>query len=239
MTLIMFNPTQSQTLFESAGERFRLQLLTSETEREASFRLRYAAYRDILGREAARYSGVYRDAFDDLATTINIGAYDRGHLVGAMRLCLSRTWDDLSTLPCAAYYPALSEIKSAAQGALMEVSRLSIDPDITNTSYRTTLYATLVRAGFLAAEAADVTKILIAMRPAWVRFYQYMLGFDVIGEPSFYPPGDFKVWLLGGGIAQARLRQRSQNAFFRLTPDEVLSFRQQIAPLLARSEAAE
>lgn len=239
MTLIKFNPTQSQKLRGNAGKRFALKFLVSAADRDASFRLRFAAYRDVLGADADDIGGRYRDAFDDLPTTVTIGAYDGDRLVGTMRLCLSRPWEDLSTLPCAAHYPALADVKRKAGGALMEVSRLSIDPGLANTSYRTTLYATLVRASLLAAEAAGVTTILIAMRPQLVRFYQYMLGFDIVGEPAFYPPGNFKIWLLAGSIGQARTRQRLQNAFFRITPDEIESFRAQLARWIGRSEAAE
>lgn len=238
MKLIMFNPKQSAELPGKASERFALRILTTDSEREEAYRLRYKAYEDILGEAGRNLGGIFRDAFDDLPTTVTIGAYDDGRLIASMRLCFSRPWEDLKPLPCAAYYPALADIKKTASGAIMEVSRLAIDPAITNTSYRTTLYASLVRTSFLASEAVGVSFIVIAMREAWVRFYRYMLGFEVVGEPAAYPPGDFNIWLLGGSIAQARLRQRMQNAFFRLTPEEVQNFRRQLVPLLARAEAA-
>ena len=113
-------------------------------------------------------------------------------------------------------------------GGLVEISRLSIEPVISNTSYRTTLYAFLVRA-FTAAKAAGVSMILIATKPDWVRFYQYMLGFHPIGLPALYPPGDFKITLLGGNLEQAQCRQRIQNRFFKITDEEVASMKDAIA----------
>lgn len=239
MTVITFSPAQAQTVRGAPADQFDLKFLITNAERDAASRLRFAAYRTLLGADADGKDGRYTDAFDDRATTIAIGAYDGDRLVASVRLCFSRPGEDLSSLPCAAYYPALKDLKRQAPGALMEVSRLALDPEITNTSYRTTLYATLVRAGLLAAEAAGVSHILIAMQPSSVRFYKYMLGFEVVGEPALYPPGDMKIWLLSGSISQARLRQRMQNAFFRITPEEIQSFRQQLTRVLAAKEAAE
>ena len=118
------------------------------------------------------------------------------------------------------------------------MSRLAIEPELSNTSYRTTLYASLVRAGFMAAQAAEVSMILIATRPEWVRFYKYMLGFQPIGEPAIYPPGDVPIVLLGGSFAEAQKRQRAQNAFFKITDEEVASMKAAIAPALAMPVAA-
>lgn len=239
MTLITFRPAQTQTLRGKPADQFDLRFLITQAERDAAFALRYTAYRALLGDELQSATGRYSDAFDDMVSTVAIGAYDGDRLVASMRLCFSRPGEDLSSLPCAAYYPALKDLKRQASGALMEVSRLSLDPEITNTSYRTTLYATLVRAGLLAAEAAGVSHILIAMQPSSVRFYKYMLGFEVVGEPACYPPGDMKIWLLSGSISQARLRQRMQNAFFRITSEEIQSFRQQLTRVQAAKDAAE
>ena len=90
----------------------------------------------------------------------------------------------------------------------------------------------------MAAEAAGVAKILIATRPDSVKFYKYMLGFELIGEPALYPPGDVKIALLGGSMSKARARQRLQNKFFRITEDEIASMRRALSPILNRDEAA-
>ena len=217
---------------------FELRIVTDAAKRSEIFQLRGRAYEKLLGASPCAGQSEFRDAFDDLPTTLQIGAYDDGRLVGAMRLCLSRLWDGLETLPCANYYPELKSIKRAARGGLMEVSRFAIDTDIDNTSYRTTLYASLVRTSLIAAESADVSTFLIATRPDWVRFYKYMLGFELIGEPAMYPPGDMKIALLGGSLDQARKRQRMQNAFFRIEPHEIASMRKSLAPIMTRVEAA-
>lgn len=232
---VKFAPKQA-VRFEGPNQApFDMRIVKDDAGRHEIFSLRYLAYQEFIDPSPICE---FRDAFDDFATTVQIGAYDGDRLVGAMRLCFSRPWDSLAALPCAAYYPALNAIKRSGGASLMEVSRFSIDPGIDNTSYRTTLYASLVRAGLMAAQAADVSMILVATRPDFVRFYRYMLGFELIGAPAVYPPGDFKISLLGGTLAQAQMRQRLQNKFFRITEDEIASMRRALAPILARVKAA-
>ena len=240
---IMFEPRQTSAIptlkpAQQKSSPFELRIVTGDQQRREIYRLRRRAYEKLLEASPCEGEAEFRDAFDELPTTLQIGAYDDGRLVGAMRLCFSRAWDGLEPLPCSNYYPELKSIKRAARGSLMEVSRFSIDTDIANTSYRTTLYASLVRTSLIAAEAADVSTFLIATRPDWVRFYKYMLGFALIGEPAFYPPGDMKIALLGGSLDQARKRQRMQNAFFQIDTREIASMRQALAPIMTRVEAA-
>jgi N-acyl-L-homoserine lactone synthetase len=236
---LAFRPVQSSIFSKAAPEigsfSFELRVATSAQEQAEILALRKRAY-SAMGYETGP-AFEYTDAFDTLPTTVLVGAYDAGKLAGGLRLCFSNPWQTLASLPCASHYPALKDVKRQAQGALMEVSRLSIEPSISNTSYRTTLYASLVRAGFIGAQAANVSKILVATRPDWVRFYQYMLGFEVIGEPAFYPPGDMRITLLGGSLSLAEKRQRLQNRFFRITLEEIASMKTALAPALAPPSA--
>ncbi len=235
---LKFVPKQTVTLAGSDQAPFEMRIVKHAAGRREIYALRQRAYQEFMTANDAARSAEFSDSFDDLATTVQIGAYDGERLAGAMRLCFSRPWDSLETLPCAAHYPALLALKRGASGSLMEVSRFSIEPDIANTSYRTTLYGSLVRASLMAAEAAGVAKILIATRPDSVKFYKYMLGFELIGEPALYPPGDVKIALLGGSMSKARARQRLQNKFFRITEDEIASMRRALSPILNRDEAA-
>lgn len=220
-------PHGAQTAFRCGS--FDMRIVTVPAECNACFALRLRAYQPYLPADEVPAGGLYTDQFDDLATTLIIGAHDAGRLIASMRLCFSRTWDSLGTLPCAAHYPQLSAIKEASESAMMEVSRVAIDPVITNTSYRTTLYASLVRLGLIAAEAGDVSTVLIATQASSEKFYSYMLGLKRIGEPAFYPPGDFKISLLGGDMRQLRLRQKVQNSFFRVGPEDIVRMRHALA----------
>ena len=239
---LAFRPRQDSLPTEEGSwhgnaKSLELRILKSETEVREALRLRGRAY-TAIGYDIEKADEEYTDHFDTLPTTILLGAYDHERLVGSVRLCFSLP-QSLSTLPCAAYYPALKEINRTRSRGFVEVSRLSIEPDLNNISYRTTLYAFLVRASLTAALAAGVSMLLIATRPDWVKFYRYMLGFQQIGEPALYPPGDFKITLLGGSLEQARMRQRLQNRFFKITEEEVASMQSAIMPALNRTGLTE
>lgn len=234
---LAFNPRQTASVDGAGVPRFLLRVLNGEAERAAAIAMRGAAY-VAMGHMTDEPGVSFTDRYDDLATTALLGAYDEDRLVGTMRVSFSHPWQNLTSLPCASYYPALADVKRDANGSLIEISRMAIDASVENRSYRTTLYASLVRAGYLAAEAASVSTILIATKPDWVRFYQYMLGFEMIGQPAKYPPGDFEIALLGGTLGQAQKRQRLQNAFFRITLDEIASMRAALGAQLARPAAA-
>ena len=229
---LSFHPVQSALVPGSGRYPFAMRLLTADTDHDAVYNLRYRAY-FAAGHIPADVSGQYSDRHDALMTSALIAAYDGQTCVGTLRVNFSMPWHQASTLPCAPYYPAVRALKREATGGFVEMSRLAVDPEIENRSYRTTLYASLVRAGFMAAQAANVATILIATKPEWVRFYQYMLGFRLVDEPALYPPGDIKISLLGGSLAEAQKRQRAQNAFFRITLDEIASMKAALAPALA------
>jgi N-acyl-L-homoserine lactone synthetase len=235
---VRFEPKQTVVIPGTTQSPFDMRIVTRDAERSDVFALRLRAYEQFMQPDHVAVADEYSDEFDSLPTTVLMGAYDGEKLVGAMRLCFSPAWETLDTLPCAPYYPALKQLKRTAKSSLMEVSRFSLEPTLSNTSYRTTLYASLVRASLMAAEAAEVSKILIGTRPDWVRFYKYMLGFELIGEPALYPPGDIKIAMLAGSLAQAKARQRMQNAFFRITDAEIISLRRTLRPMLERVEAA-
>jgi hypothetical protein len=204
---------------------FDVRIVTSAAERNACFALRFRAYERYLAPSERPKNGLYCDRFDEMPTTLVIGAFDGGRLIASMRLCFSRPSEPATTMPCGAHYPALAALKTASTGALMEVSRVAIDPALTNMSYRTTLYAALVRVGIIAAEGGEVSHILIGTLPSSEKFYRYMLGFERIGEPAVYPPGDFKISLLGGDMSLVRKRQKMQNSFFRIGPDDIARMR--------------
>ncbi len=149
-----------------------------------------------------------------------------------MRLCFCLPQHPLSTLPCAPYYPNLASLKEGPNRGLMEVSRLAIEPSIGNTSYRTTLYGFMVRSAFAAAWAAEVSTILVATLPDWVTYYKHLLGFEQVGLPALYPPGDLPITLLAGSLEEAGRRVNVRNRFFRNTDTELARMRQALRPIL-------
>lgn len=239
---IVFAPAPSATLEASGKFPFDIRVLMRSDDRREAFAVRYKAYRHA-GHIPETADGLYSDPADAWPTTALIAAYDKGKCVGVIRLAVSQPWQPASTLPCARYYPALNAIKAAAPRAVIEIGRLAIDPAITNTSYRTTLFAALIRACFIAAQAVRASHIVLTARAVSTGFHTSMLGFEQYGEPAFYPPGDLPIAMLVGTLGQAELKQRAQNMFFRIRADEIASMRGALEPLTAppvlRSPAGE
>lgn len=212
------------------ADAFEMRLLLRPTDVSEALRLRHRAYAEH-GHLTPTEGVEYRDAHDAYATTAQFGAYDAGRLVASMRVCFSFPGDDLTSLPCAPYYPALAAIAADAPHGLVEVSRLAIEPGIGNTSYRATLYGFMVRAAFATASAAGVSRIVVATRPDWVPTYKHLLSFEQVGEPALYPPGDMPITLLSGNLEDASKRAWMRNRFFRVTGHDIAHMRRLLGPV--------
>ncbi|MBX9683740.1 MAG: autoinducer synthase [Hyphomicrobium sp.] len=231
--VVTFTPRQTGILPGTAKFPFDMHVTTNGMDRSDAYALRFKAY-DAAGYPPEEGAGSFSDPADGFATTAVIAAYDNGKCVGTLRVCFSYPWQPISNLPCSPYFPAIKAVKAVATSAVVEVGRLAIDPDITNTSYRTTLYAALVRAAFIAAQAGGASDILLTARPTAVPFYKAMLGFKPVGGTAIYPPGDAAITLLAGSIGDAEQKQRAQNAFFRITPEEIASMRIALGEAIAQ-----
>jgi N-acyl-L-homoserine lactone synthetase len=219
------------------ADAFDIRLLTRRPDLVDAFRLRHRAYAN-QGLIPLASGEEYRDDHDDLPTTAILGGFDNGRLVASMRLCFSFPSDPLASLPCAPYYPALGELKIRASHGLAEVSRLCIEPEIGNTSYRATLYGFMVRSAFAAARAADISAIVVATRPDWVSYYKHLLSFEQVGTPALYPPGGIPITLLAGHIDQASRRAQMRNRFFRVSDEDVSRMQRMLAPVLEPQSTA-
>jgi hypothetical protein len=197
---------------------FDIRVVCSEAELKKAWSIRYRAYLAV-GYIEPSVDERYTDATDFAPGTIQLAAYDGNRCVASMRICHSTNKNDRHLLPCAPYYPDVMTDPDLT--SMVEVSRVAIDPDITNTSYRATLYGSLVRTALMSAQVLDAKTILIACKAAWVRFYQVMLGAAAAGQPAFYPPGDIPITLLAIERSAAQRKQRSRNAFFAFGSDEI------------------
>ncbi len=233
---ILFRPRQGGQPSLRRDFPIRLVVLPSSGDLSHIFRLRYRAYFDA-GYIPADPSGQYSDTADTAPTTIHLAAYLKDECVGAMRVTFSQGGSG-APLPCSPYYPEVARMAREPHRRLVEISRLAVEPALTNLSLRTTMYACLVRSALMAAETGGATDILIATKPEWVRFYRLMLGCHQVGQPANYPPGDFKITLLTLTMEEARRRQRLQNRFFKLASVELQSMREAFSSMLSGGEIA-
>lgn len=207
--------------------------------RRDAFALRYRGYVNAKLIEPSPFA-IYTDAYDELPTTVVAGLFRRGACIATLRLSFYTPGDTSPALPCERVYPQVEGIKAKAQGTVVELSRLAIDPEITNTRYRARLYAAAIRAGVSACIAMDAKHLLVATQTKWRSFYEHVMDFKVTGPAQFYPPGDVPVLLLERELDENLKRRVAKNMFFKLDEAELNDLRTRLPVLLsAGAKAAE
>lgn len=202
--------------------------------RRDAFALRHRGYVHAGLIEASPF-GIYSDAYDELPTTLAAGLFRRGACIATLRLSFYIPGTDGPALPCETVYPEISEIKARATGLVVELSRLAIDPDITNTRYRARLYAAAIRAGVSACLALDAKHLLVATQTKWRSFYEHVFDFKALGPAQFYPPGDVPVVLLGRPLDDGLKGRIARNMFFKIEAEELEDLRARL-PSMVRLE---
>ena len=120
---------------------------------------------------------------------------------------------------------------------MVEFSRMAVEPSLGNRSFRTTLYASLVRAGLILSTAARTDVVLIAVHPRVSRFYKLMCGFEIIGHSKTYGEIAEETDLLALRFREAEERRLRSNAFFGYSPLEVEAASQILETLRPRHAA--
>lgn len=159
------------------------ELIVSEQEREALFRLRYIAY---LKEEAVppNDTGQLHDRFDDLPNSFNIGMKVGSHLVGAMRICVwSRQFRYETT-------PGL-EVFREELASYLQPDAVMIDPnrfvvDVAFTQKQNAFAFALMRISFMACIKFQATIAIAAARREHCGFYIRSFGHKKVTEPRLY-----------------------------------------------------
>jgi hypothetical protein len=209
-----------------------IRLFTFDEARDELFSLRYRAYRNA-GLIGENPDGTYSDCFDDQPSTLLIGVYADGTCAGTCRLSFAGGGSETGSLPSEGTYPEARAIRAKSNGLLVECSRLAIDPDISNNSFRTTLYAVLVRTAILAAMAASADVAFVTAQMKWRKFYEYVCAFNAISEPRLHPLGDVPVVLFAREIGDAGAKRGRRNPFLHIRPDEIAALRARLTPVMA------
>ncbi|HWK38574.1 MAG TPA: acyl-homoserine-lactone synthase [Hyphomicrobium sp.] len=197
-----------------------LRIYSSTSDKSELYRLRYRAFR-AAGWIAENEHGALSDDYDVLPSTFAVGAFHSGQCIGSLRLAMGGT-EAQGAMPCE--IPFASEVAglvAAGSSRLVEFSRMAVEPALTNNSFRTTLYASLVRAGFILTAAADVDVVLVAVHRKFSPFYQAMCGFKVIAKSDGYGDISEPTHFLGRALGELDARRRQRNAFFTFSPEEI------------------
>ncbi|MCC7253704.1 hypothetical protein [Hyphomicrobium sp.] len=222
---------------EQADANVRTVWYAADDSRRDAFALRYRGYVHA-GLISPSPFGIYTDAYDDLPTTVVAALFRRGACIATLRLSFYAPGMAAPTLPCEKVYPEVADIKAKAEGPVVELSRLAIDPDITNTRYRARLYAAAIRAGVSACLAMDAKHLLVATQTKWRRFYEHVLNFEVAGPAQLYPPGDVPVVLLARALDADLKRRIANNMFFKIDAAELEDLKIRLPQLVRLDQPA-
>ncbi len=221
-----------------AGRKFplALRIYTSASDKRELYRLRYRAFREAGWIEENPH-GEFIDRFDPLASTFAVAAFHKGACAGAIRLALSDAGTAPLSMPCMEQFPReVGALMTPERGRLVEYTRMAIEPSLTNNSFRTTLYGSLVRAAYILSYAADVDLALIAVHRKTSAFYQKMLGFEVVASSESYASIAEPTHLLARAFHELENRRAKRSAFFAVSADEIEAARRTFAA--ARRQAA-
>jgi hypothetical protein len=211
-----------------------LRIYSSTSDKRELYRLRYSAFRAAgwIGKDPR---AEFSDHYDLLPSTYSIGAFRNGQCIGSLRLAIGGG-GSRGSMPCEEQFPAeVGSLNTGGSKRLVEFSRMAVEPSLTNNSFRTTLYASLVRAGFILTYAAEADVVLVAVHRKFSLFYQAMCVFKVIAKSDGYGDISEPTHFLGRELGELDARRR-QRAFFTFSTEEIERARQTLDA--ARLQAA-
>ena len=140
-----------------------LDIYSSNSDMTELHRLRYRAFL-AAGWIKENDVGTLSDRFDGLDTTVTIGAFHKGACIGALRLAFGGTHAPPLSMPCEDEFSnEVDALIAKGDRRLVEFSRMAVEPTLSNKSFRTTLYASLIRAGMILTTASHVDVALAAV----------------------------------------------------------------------------
>ena len=213
-------------------ERVDYRRADTPEDREAIYRLRYAAYL----REGAivpNASERYCDALDDTDNNWTFGVYIDGQLASSIRLHVATRQSPV--LPALNVFSDLLSPEIAGGKTIVDPTRFVVDR-AASRRYPELCYVT-TRLAWLASEFFNTNLLLATVRAEHQAFYQRVFGHRLICEPRHYPSLTKPICLMALDYALARERVVQRNPFFRSTVFErrMLFAR---APALAQRSAA-
>lgn len=214
-----------------------LRIYSSTSDRTDLDRLRYKAFRDA-GWIAENAQERFIDRYDGYDSTFAVGASHNGTCIGSLRLAFGGAGYAAKSMPCEELFSKeIHELNAAGGRRMVEFSRMAVDPSLTNRSFRTTLYASLIRAGLILSAAADVDTVLIAVHRNASAFYQAMCGFKIAGTSDAYLGIQEPTNFLSLEFSEIEARRRRVNTFFGYSAHEVHAARLVISALQNKAVA--
>lgn len=193
-------------------ERVDYRRADTQEDREAMFRLRYAAYR----REGAiphSPSERFCDALDETDNAWIFGLYIEGELASSIRLHVANRQSPV--LPALNVFSDLLSPEIAAGKTVIDPTRFVIDRNASRR-YPELCYVT-TRLAWLASEFFNTNLLLATVRAEHQAFYRRVFGHRLVCEPRDYPSLTKPICLMALDYALARERVVQRQPFFRST----------------------
>ncbi len=196
----------------SLMERVDFRRADSAEDREAIFRLRYAAYLRE-GAIPANPSERFADSLDDSINAWIFGVYVDGELASSIRLHVATR-----------QHPELPALNVFSDILLPDIEhgKVVIDPTrfvadrAASRRFPELCYVT-TRLAWLACEFFDASLLLATVRAEHQAFYRRVFGHRLICEPRHYPSLTKPISLMALDFAMARERVVQRHPFFRST----------------------
>lgn len=193
-------------------ERVDYRRADTAEDRDAIYRLRYAAYL----REGAivpNASERYCDALDEADNVWTFGVYVDGELASSIRLHVATRQSPV--LPALNVFGDLLLPEIAAGKTIIDPTRFVADR-AASRRYPELCYVT-TRLAVLASEYFNTSLLLATVRAEHQAFYRRVFGHRLICEPRHYPSLTKPISLMALDYGMARERLVARNPFFRST----------------------
>jgi hypothetical protein len=213
MVAVAFEAAQNSSLSDRVLrllERVDYRRAETAEEREAIFRLRYAAYlreSAIPDNPDSRFS----DALDETANALIFGVHVDGELASSIRLHVATRAHP--QLPALNVFSDLLSPVIAAGRTVIDPTRFVTDR-AASRRYPELCYVT-TRLAWLASEYFAANLLLATVRVEHQAFYRRVFGHRVICNPRHYPSLTKPISLMALDYPTARERVLQRNPFFR------------------------
>ncbi len=215
LTSVATSPEPSRTLVDrvlALLERVDYRRAETAEEREAIFRLRYAAYLRE-GAIAPNAEERFADALDESRNAWIFGVYVDGELASSIRLHVAtRQQPELPALNV--FYDLLAP--DIANGKVVIDPTRFVADRASSRRYPELCYVT-TRLAWLASEHFHANLLLATVRAEHQAFYRRIFGHRLICDPRHYPSLAKPISLMALDFQMARERVPQRYPFFRST----------------------
>jgi hypothetical protein len=181
-------------------------------DRDAIFRLRYAAYLRE-GAIPANAGERFSDPLDDTDNAWIFGVYVDGELASSIRLHVATRQSP--GLPALSVFSDLLSPEIAAGKVLIDPTRFVADR-VASRRYPELCYVT-TRLAVLGSEFFNADLLLATVRAEHQAFYRRVFGHRLICDPRHYPSLSKPISLMALDYTMARERLVHRSPFFRST----------------------